>query len=80
MNRARVVLEVSFDPQPLAAASTAQVHTATLSSGESVVVKVRRPDIEVTVKGDLNVIQDVLKIVSNGRVGGWVTRPAAKSA
>lgn len=53
----------SFDPEPLAAASTAQVHAATLSSGESVVVKVRRPDIEVTVKGDLNIIQDVLKLV-----------------
>lgn len=53
----------TFDPQPLAAASTAQVHAATLPSGESVVVKVRRPNIEVTVKGDLNIIQDVLKLV-----------------
>ncbi|MEI2689985.1 MAG: AarF/UbiB family protein [Anaerolineae bacterium] len=52
----------AFDPEPLAAASTAQVHAATLLSGEQVVVKVRRPDIEVTVKGDLNVIQDVLQV------------------
>jgi predicted unusual protein kinase regulating ubiquinone biosynthesis (AarF/ABC1/UbiB family)/uncharacterized membrane protein YvlD (DUF360 family) len=52
----------AFDLEPLAAASTAQVHAATLLSGERVVVKVRRPDIEVTVKGDLNVIQDVLHL------------------
>lgn len=52
----------AFDPEPLAAASTAQVHAASLLSGERVVVKVRRPNIEVTVKGDLNVIQDVLHL------------------
>lgn len=53
----------AFDPKPLAAASTAQVHRAILPDGESVVVKVRRPNIEVTVKGDLNVMQDVLNLV-----------------
>jgi uncharacterized membrane protein YvlD (DUF360 family) len=56
----------------LEAASTAQVHAATLHSGERVVVKVRRPDIEVTVKGDLNVIQDVLKLVE--RRASWSRR------
>lgn len=53
----------AFEPVPLAAASTAQVHAATLVTGERVVVKVLRPDIEVTVKGDLNVMQDVLELV-----------------
>ena len=53
-------LFASFHPQPLAAASTGQVHAATLHSGEAVIVKVRRPNIEVTVKGDLNVMQDVI--------------------
>lgn len=53
----------TFEAKPLAAASTAQVHAATLSGGERVVVKVRRPNIEVTVKGDLNVMQDVLNLV-----------------
>lgn len=62
----------SFDPQPVAAASTAQVHAATLPSGESVVVKIRRPNIEVTVKGDLNVIQDVLRLVE--RRAPWSRR------
>ena len=53
----------TFEPKPFAAASIAQVHAATLPSGERVVVKVRRPNIEVTVKGDLNVIQDVLNLI-----------------
>ncbi len=53
----------AFEPKPLAAASTAQVHAATLHSGERVVVKVRRPNIEVTVKGDLNIMQDALQLV-----------------
>jgi ubiquinone biosynthesis protein len=52
----------SFDPQPMAAASTAQVHAATLHNGDAVVVKVRRPNIAVTVKGDLNVMQDVINM------------------
>ena len=59
----------TFEPKPLAAASTAQVHAATLPGGERAVVKVRRPNIEVTVKGDLNVIQDVLKLIE--RRVGW---------
>ena len=33
-----------FSPSPLASASVAQVHTATLRTGEDVVVKVLRPD------------------------------------
>jgi ubiquinone biosynthesis protein len=45
-----------FDRTPLAAASIAQVHAATLSSGERVVVKVRRPGIETVVAWDLDIV------------------------
>ncbi|MPV86243.1 ubiquinone biosynthesis regulatory protein kinase UbiB [Cardiobacteriales bacterium ML27] len=43
----------SFSDEVLASASIAQVHTATLHSGESVVVKVVRPQIERTIRNDL---------------------------
>jgi len=50
----------TFDPTPLAAASMGQVHAATLPDGTSVVVKVLRPNIEVQVRGDLNVLRDLI--------------------
>src|SRR5450631_1058096 len=45
----------SFDRQPIAAASIAHVHAATLLSGTRVVVKVRRPDVSQMVDRDLDI-------------------------
>ena len=45
-----------FDSKPLAAASIAQVHTAKLHSGESVVVKVQRPDIQKITDTDVSLL------------------------
>jgi ubiquinone biosynthesis protein len=42
-----------FDWEPLAAASIGQTYRARLRSGEPVVVKVQRPDIEATMERDL---------------------------
>src|SRR5262249_40442298 len=47
----------SFGQEPIAAASIAQVHTATLPSGDQVVVKVRRPDVTGVVGADLDLVQ-----------------------
>jgi len=50
------VLFASFEAQPLASASVAQVHGAVLHSGEAVVVKIIRPGIDVTIRKDLQVM------------------------
>ena len=49
-------LFATFDRTPLAAASIAQVHAATLRTGESVVVKVQRPSVARLVRKDLRVM------------------------
>nr|WP_225311178.1 AarF/UbiB family protein [Microbispora cellulosiformans] len=46
----------SFEREPLAAASIAQVHLARLRSGEEVVVKVQRPGIAPVVERDLDIV------------------------
>lgn len=45
-----------FSVSPLASASIAQVHTATLHSGEDVIVKVLRPGIGKTIDADVAVL------------------------
>ncbi len=54
-------LFATFDRVPMAAASTAQVHRAITHEGEEVAVKVQRPDIDVTVRADLNIMKDLLR-------------------
>ncbi|MCI4589301.1 AarF/UbiB family protein [Sphingobium sp. BYY-5] len=56
----------SFDPQPLAAASMAQVHRATLHDGRQVVVKIRRPGIRQRMQADLRLITHLAGIVEAG--------------
>ena len=48
-----------FDPAPLAAASLAQVHRATMRDGRAVVVKVQRPDIRELIVGDLEALGEI---------------------
>jgi ubiquinone biosynthesis protein len=46
----------TFETEPLAAASIAQVHGATLKSGEEVVVKILRPGMHEVIERDLEVL------------------------
>ena len=48
-----------IDPEPLAAASIAQVHRARLTSGEDVAVKVRRPGIVELVESDISALMSL---------------------
>ncbi|HSN22817.1 MAG TPA: ubiquinone biosynthesis regulatory protein kinase UbiB, partial [Methylomicrobium sp.] len=50
-----------FDPAPLASASVAQVHTAILHTGESVIVKVLRPDIEERIRSDIGLLYELAR-------------------
>ena len=52
-----------FDENPLASASIAQVHTATLHDGQEAVVKVVRPGIEKTIRHDIDLMLLIAKMV-----------------
>ncbi|MDD3269420.1 MAG: AarF/ABC1/UbiB kinase family protein [Syntrophomonadaceae bacterium] len=48
-----------FNPEPLAAASIAQVHEAVLKNGQKVVLKVKRPDIDKSMENDLEILVEL---------------------
>ena len=66
---------IDLDPEPLGAASLAQVHRATLRSGRQVVLKVQRPGLDRLFKLDLDVMQQVAAVLQRhpswGRGRDW---------
>ena len=48
---------LKFDEVPLASASVAQVHSATLKDGRDFIIKVIRPEIEKLIRKDLDLLQ-----------------------
>src|SRR6478609_2803593 len=57
-------LFASFDQTPVASASVAQVHRATLPNGDEVAVKVRRPGLDDIVHFDLSIMRLVARITA----------------
>jgi ubiquinone biosynthesis protein len=55
----------SIDEEPLATASIAQIHSALLTTGREVVVKVRRPGIVEQVQLDLELLRKTASIAEN---------------
>lgn len=64
-----------FDEQPLASASIAQVHAATLKSGEDVVVKVLRPGVEKDIARDVNLLRYIAGLAEKYWRDGRRLRP-----
>ncbi len=64
-----------FDETPLASASIAQVHAATLHDGSDVVVKVLRPDVRKHIKRDLEVLHLVADLAHRYWADGPRLRP-----
>ena len=62
-------LFATFDEEPFASASIAQVHYATLHSGEEVVVKIQRPGIRRRVAADLQILQRFAQAVELAKLG-----------
>jgi ubiquinone biosynthesis protein len=58
-----------FEEEPFASASIAQVHYATLHSGEEVVVKIQRPGIRRRVAADLQILKRFAQAVELAKLG-----------
>ena len=65
----------SFDTQPLASASIAQVHPATLHDGREAVIKVVRPGIEKQLRKDIDLLKAIARIAEKFLQGGARIQP-----
>ena len=69
-------LYASFDPVPLASASIAQVHAATLHDGREVVIKVLRPGIDKTIEADIGLLRALSALAQRFGPDPERTRPS----
>ncbi len=65
----------SFDETPLASASIAQVHTATLHTGQEAIIKVVRPGIGKTIRHDIDLMLFIARMVERLNATGKRLRP-----
>lgn len=68
---------IEVEPEPLGSASIAQVHLAKLASGEDVVVKVQRPQIEQIISDDLSVLYLLAELVERYLPESKIVSPRA---
>jgi ubiquinone biosynthesis protein len=62
----------TFDEEPVASASIAQVHFACLPDGREVAVKVQRPGIEPVLVSDLHILTTLARLLEGqGGLGAW---------
>ncbi len=66
-----------IDPEPLAAASIAQVHRARLITGEDVVIKLRRPGIVAVVEADISALMALASLAERHISGSELYDPVA---
>ena len=66
-----------IDPEPLAAASIAQVHRARLITGEDVVIKLRRPGIVAVVESDISALMSLATLAERHISGSELYDPVA---
>ncbi len=64
-----------IDPEPLAAASIAQVHRARLLTGEEVVIKVRRPGVVELVEADIGALMSLAQLAERHVSGSEIYDP-----
>ncbi|MDQ3287440.1 MAG: AarF/UbiB family protein [Pseudomonadota bacterium] len=60
----------TFDPEPIGAASLAQVHRASLRDGRMVAVKVQRPGIVEQIRGDLDALAGIVGTIDQATAVG----------
>lgn len=68
-------LFLSFEADPLASASVAQVHAAVLSDGREVVVKAVRPGIEKIIRKDIALLYTLARLLAKYSDDGRRLRP-----
>lgn len=56
---------LDINPQPIATASIAQVYTARLLTGEKVILKIKKPNVQAVIEDDLLLIKDLVKLIDN---------------
>ena len=70
-------LFATFEDAPVAAASVAQVHRATLADGTEVAVKVRRPNLRGRIEQDLRLLRLLASVLARAGALGETLNPTA---